>query len=214
MQPALSVPEGITAGQTKNGGEEGFELEAISRREERSDGSRLPKSRASARDLCPWDINRKLWRRGRDSNLKRFAGVRSVATGAGCRNPERQRGTSARETLTENYGGEGGIRTPDTRQGMAAFEAARFNRSRTSPHQMQSNCRSFDSVAGATSLRISAAVSPLRFAPGHARKAPQLSRRLVSTAHAPLHTRSPLAGVTSTLSLANAQFLGCHPGAQ
>ena len=32
-------------------------------------------------------------------------------------------------------GGEGGIRTPDTRQGMAAFEAARFNRSRTSPHE-------------------------------------------------------------------------------
>ena len=30
-------------------------------------------------------------------------------------------------------GGEGEIRTPDTRQGMAAFEAARFNRSRTSP---------------------------------------------------------------------------------
>ena len=30
-------------------------------------------------------------------------------------------------------GGEGGIRTPDTRQGMAAFEAARFNHSRTSP---------------------------------------------------------------------------------
>ena len=33
------------------------------------------------------------------------------------------------------YGGEGGIRTPDTRQGMAAFEAARFNHSRTSPRE-------------------------------------------------------------------------------
>ena len=33
----------------------------------------------------------------------------------------------------KRHGGEGGIRTPDTRQGMAAFEAARFNRSRTSP---------------------------------------------------------------------------------
>ena len=32
-------------------------------------------------------------------------------------------------------GGEGGIRTPDTRQGMAAFEAARFNHSRTSPRE-------------------------------------------------------------------------------
>jgi hypothetical protein len=32
-------------------------------------------------------------------------------------------------------GGEGGIRTPDTLSGMAAFEAARFNRSRTSPRQ-------------------------------------------------------------------------------
>jgi hypothetical protein len=32
-------------------------------------------------------------------------------------------------------GGEGGIRTPDTRQGMSAFEADRFNRSRTSPRQ-------------------------------------------------------------------------------
>src|SRR5664280_1802157 len=43
-------------------------------------------------------------------------------------------------------GGEGGIRTPDTRQGMAAFEAARFNHSRTSPHQRQPNCRSSDPV--------------------------------------------------------------------
>ena len=33
-------------------------------------------------------------------------------------------------------GGEGGIRTPDTLSGMAAFEAARFNRSRTSPRRM------------------------------------------------------------------------------
>jgi hypothetical protein len=33
------------------------------------------------------------------------------------------------------YGGEGGIRTPDTLSGMAAFEAARFNRSRTSPRR-------------------------------------------------------------------------------
>src|SRR5947207_11769865 len=38
---------------------------------------------------------------------------------------------------TRNYGGEGGIRTPDTLSGMAAFEAARFNRSRTSPRQKQ-----------------------------------------------------------------------------
>src|SRR3954447_9461033 len=37
----------------------------------------------------------------------------------------------------KNYGGEGGIRTPDTLSGMAAFEAARFNRSRTSPRQKQ-----------------------------------------------------------------------------
>jgi len=34
----------------------------------------------------------------------------------------------------EFAGGEGGIRTPDTRQGMAAFEAARFNGSRRVPH--------------------------------------------------------------------------------
>ena len=33
-------------------------------------------------------------------------------------------------------GGEGGIRTPDTLSGMAAFEAARFNRSRTSPQMV------------------------------------------------------------------------------
>jgi hypothetical protein len=32
-------------------------------------------------------------------------------------------------------GGEGGIRTPDTRQGMSAFEADRFNHSRTSPRR-------------------------------------------------------------------------------
>jgi hypothetical protein len=32
-------------------------------------------------------------------------------------------------------GGEGEIRTPDTLPGMAAFEAARFNRSRTSPRR-------------------------------------------------------------------------------
>ena len=30
-------------------------------------------------------------------------------------------------------GGEGGIRTPDTLSGMSAFEADRFNHSRTSP---------------------------------------------------------------------------------
>jgi hypothetical protein len=35
----------------------------------------------------------------------------------------------------KDNGGEGGIRTPDTLSGMAAFEAARFNRSRTSPRQ-------------------------------------------------------------------------------
>src|SRR5438105_10184515 len=35
----------------------------------------------------------------------------------------------------QDCGGEGGIRTPDTLSGMAAFEAARFNRSRTSPRQ-------------------------------------------------------------------------------
>ena len=38
--------------------------------------------------------------------------------------------------LDKAYGGEGGIRTPDTLSGMAAFEAARFNRSRTSPRQI------------------------------------------------------------------------------
>ena len=37
--------------------------------------------------------------------------------------------------VTYLNGGEGGIRTPDTLSGMAAFEAARFNRSRTSPRQ-------------------------------------------------------------------------------
>ena len=36
----------------------------------------------------------------------------------------------------QDYGGEGGIRTPDTLSGMAAFEAARFNRSRTSPRRL------------------------------------------------------------------------------
>src|SRR5581483_8492166 len=34
-------------------------------------------------------------------------------------------------------GGEGGIRTPDTRQGMSAFEADRFNHSRTSPRHIE-----------------------------------------------------------------------------
>src|SRR5512143_3856849 len=39
-------------------------------------------------------------------------------------------------------GGEGGIRTPDTRQGMSAFEADRFNHSRTSPrHESGSGSR-------------------------------------------------------------------------
>src|SRR5690242_19090765 len=32
-------------------------------------------------------------------------------------------------------GGEGGIRTPDTLSGMSAFEADRFNHSRTSPRR-------------------------------------------------------------------------------
>jgi hypothetical protein len=35
-------------------------------------------------------------------------------------------------------GGEGGIRTPDTLSGMSAFEADRFNHSRTSPRQKTS----------------------------------------------------------------------------
>src|SRR5690349_7676564 len=34
-----------------------------------------------------------------------------------------------------SYGGEGGIRTPDTLSGMSAFEADRFNHSRTSPRR-------------------------------------------------------------------------------
>ena len=38
----------------------------------------------------------------------------------------------------DKNGGEGGIRTPDTLSGMAAFEAARFNRSRTSPRRIVS----------------------------------------------------------------------------
>ena len=38
--------------------------------------------------------------------------------------------------MESKAGGEGGIRTPDTLSGMAAFEAARFNRSRTSPRQI------------------------------------------------------------------------------
>ncbi len=54
----------------------------------------------------------------------------------------------------------------------------------------------------ADSLRISAAGSR-RVAP-HARKTPQLSRRLVSTTHAPLRARLPLAGVASLFSLAKA----------
>src|SRR5215467_1194653 len=35
----------------------------------------------------------------------------------------------------ERSGGEGGIRTPDTLSGMSAFEADRFNHSRTSPRR-------------------------------------------------------------------------------
>ncbi len=85
--------------------------------------------------------------------------------------------------LVEDHGGEGGIRTPDTRQGMAAFEAARFNHSRTSPHQQQRIVGPSTRSPAATSLRISAAGSD-------ARKAPQLSRRLVSTTHAPLRISS------------------------
>ena len=38
-----------------------------------------------------------------------------------------------RSGLDFQNGGEGGIRTPDTLPGMSAFEADRFNRSRTSP---------------------------------------------------------------------------------
>ena len=68
--------------------------------------------------------------------------------------PSSQNGVTGSDALIVGYtctnlqmsGGEGGIRTPDTRQGMAAFEAARFNHSRTSPHQRQPNCGSADSV--------------------------------------------------------------------
>jgi hypothetical protein len=42
--------------------------------------------------------------------------------------------TTLQNIENKSAGGEGGIRTPDTRQGMSAFEADRFNHSRTSPH--------------------------------------------------------------------------------
>jgi hypothetical protein len=66
----------------------------------------------------------------------------------------RRNNTGASESIT---GGEGGIRTPDTRQGMAAFEAARFNRSRTSPHGLApAKVASTSSLAKAVPCVISA----------------------------------------------------------
>ena len=47
-----------------------------------------------------------------------------------------RRKNASDERNKTNDGGEGGIRTPDTLSGMAAFEAARFNRSRTSPRRI------------------------------------------------------------------------------
>ena len=57
-------------------------------------------------------------------------------------------------------GGEGGIRTPDTLSGMAAFEAARFNHSRTSPHQ-RGLINSSQVVSGLESFAFSECNSPL-----------------------------------------------------
>src|SRR5260221_13481000 len=69
---------------------------------------------------------------------------------------------SAEEALEEQVrkktGGEGGIRTPDTLSGMAAFEAARFNRSRTSPRQTQVRPR----IAGSCGHSVMIAKSPAR----------------------------------------------------
>src|SRR5437868_4518658 len=50
-------------------------------------------------------------------------------------NPTTERHNIAKTKLRRKTGGEGGIRTPDTLSGMAAFEAARFNHSRTSPRR-------------------------------------------------------------------------------
>ncbi len=98
----------------------------------------------------------KLWRRGWDSNLRRFAGVR-----ARCRNPGETGTTvfmaervgfeleafcgrpsplpkSRRNRDHGIHGGEGGIRTHGTVSRTLAFEASTFNRSVTSPRSVVS----------------------------------------------------------------------------
>ena len=59
-------------------------------------------------------------------------------------------------------GGEGGIRTPDTRQGMAAFEAARFNRSRTSPRETTRSLSMIAELAAITRALASGCRQSLR----------------------------------------------------
>jgi hypothetical protein len=56
-------------------------------------GRRVPKSRASARDLFLIHFVAGIWLPPRDSNLRRLRGVSEA--GDACRNPERRRGTSS-----------------------------------------------------------------------------------------------------------------------
>jgi hypothetical protein len=71
-----------------------------------------------------WAIYKE-WRRGRDSNLRRLAGLSGAE--ARCRNPERSEGPHYRS------GGEAGIRTLDTLSSMPVFKTGAINHSATSP---------------------------------------------------------------------------------
>src|SRR5579859_3582560 len=91
------------------------------------------------------------WRRGWDSNLRRFAGVRARSRNPGetgttvvlaervgfelealCGRPSPQPKSRCNRDHG-NSGGEGGIRTHGTVSRTLAFEASTFNRSVTSP---------------------------------------------------------------------------------
>ncbi len=121
-----------------------------------------------------------VWRRGRDSNLSRFAGVRARR-----RNPEQSEGPAFLDSEFWRRGRDSNPRYP-SRYGR--FRGGSFqpltHLSASAGRIVDNFARSFDSSAPATSLRISAAGSD-------ARKTPQLSRRLVSTTHAPLRISGP-----------------------
>ena len=111
--------------------------------------------------LCEvWRVPRMIsfWRRERDSNLRRFAGVSQA--GACRRNPERSEGPAVSNEFGLQSGGGRGIRTPGTLSGTAVFKTARFDRSRIPPDVSFQQFTSIHSSLKPATVRILQELQP------------------------------------------------------